>query len=119
MKVCSIEGCGKEFEARGLCRNHYMNYYHSKRRKIVINYYSNGTNKCDCCSESIYEFLTIDHINNDGAEHRRKIGIIEGSLIEWLYTHKLPDGFKVMCFNCNCGRAHTKDNICPHKMVNL
>lgn len=29
--------------------------------------------KCSCCGESIPEFLTVDHINNDGEVHRKTI----------------------------------------------
>ncbi len=42
-----------------------------RRREKVFNHYGK---KCACCGESIYEFLTIDHINNDGAKHKRERG---------------------------------------------
>ena len=37
-----------------------------KQRLAVLQHYSNNLLICACCHESIYEFLTIDHINNDG-----------------------------------------------------
>ncbi|MDE1814921.1 MAG: hypothetical protein KGI05_09715, partial [Thaumarchaeota archaeon] len=77
-------------------------------------HYSNGTMKCACCGESIVEFLTMDHINNDGAEHRRKIG--SAYLYSWLISNNFPEGFQVLCWNCNCARARSKDKICPHKL---
>jgi hypothetical protein len=56
--------------------------------------------------------LTIDHVNNNGAQHRRTMG--EGSISSWLKTHGWPDGFQVLCFNCNCGRQYN-GGICPHE----
>src|SRR3989304_1647430 len=40
----------------------------------TLYHYSYGTMECQCCGESILEFLSIDHINNNGAEERRKFG---------------------------------------------
>ncbi len=28
--------------------------------------------------------------------------------------NNFPPGFRVLCYNCNCGRNHNK-GICPHK----
>lgn len=47
-----------------------------KRNKLkVIRYYSNGKFECQCCQEKISEFLTIDHINGNGSEERKKIQV--------------------------------------------
>ncbi len=60
-----------------------------------------GGYKCACCGETHKEFLQIDHVNNDGAEHRRKIGG-SGRLYGWLKKHGFPqEGFQVLCLNCN------------------
>src|SRR5881396_3810055 len=29
--------------------------------------------KCACCGETTFEFLTIDHVRNDGKQHRRAL----------------------------------------------
>lgn len=87
------------------------------KRLQVMKYYSNETLQCACCGESIYEFLTINHINNDGAEHRRTVG--SGTAFHyWLVKNNFPEGYQVLCFNCNCGRNITKDKVCPHKKLN-
>lgn len=83
---------------------------HEKKRYEVIKHYSNGQFNCNCCGESIYQFLTVDHINNDGAEHRRKIGY---NLCHWLVKNDYPKGFKILCMNCNWGKRVT--GTCPHK----
>lgn len=92
--------------------------HNDKVRFDVINHYSNGTNKCICCGESIFKFLTIDHINNNGAEERRKLfknRIMGGSkFYHWLKKNNYPEGYQVMCWNCNCGKR-MNNGICPHK----
>jgi hypothetical protein len=78
-------------------------------RRMVMEAY--GGPVCSCCGETIYEFLTIDHINNDGAEHRRAIG---QHLYRWLIENDYPSGFQVLCMNCNYGKQRN-GGVCPHK----
>lgn len=70
--------------------------------------------KCACCGESDFRFLTIDHINNDGAEHKRAEGR-NFSMFRWVYHHGFPSGFQILCFNCNCGKGIYGE--CPHKLA--
>ena len=49
-------------------RNRRITRYRHKLRADAIEAYGS---KCSCCGESESRFLTFDHINNDGAEHRR------------------------------------------------
>lgn len=79
-------------------------------RLLVINHYSKE-NKCVCCGESNIKFLTIDHINNNGAEHRKQIK--NDHLAGWLVRNNYPEGFQILCWNCNEGKKIYK--ICPHK----
>lgn len=61
---------------------------------------------CVFCGESYELFLTIDHINDDGAVHRRSEKISTGSkTYRWLEKQGYPDGFQVACFNCNAAKA--------------
>lgn len=70
---------------------------------------------CACCGEAEPTFLTIDHIDNDGAEHRRLLKNSGGSaFFAWLRQHNFPTGFQVLCRNCNWGK-HANGGICPHK----
>ncbi len=68
---------------------------------------------CPHCDETILEFLTLDHVNNDGAAHRKELGWRKGGQALYPLLKKLgfPDGFQVLCFNCNCGRGR---GVCPH-----
>ena len=69
-----------------------------KKKERVLNYYSNGTNKCAICGIDTYEVLTIDHINGGGSEHKKEHF---NYLYIWLIQNNLPEGFRVLCRNCN------------------
>lgn len=75
---------------------------------------------CRCCGESNQRFLTIDHVNNDGANHRRDLyGNRVGATIaiyRWLKRNGFPEGFQTLCMNCNFGK-HMNGGICPHKQA--
>jgi hypothetical protein len=79
-----------------------------KRRELVFNHYGN---KCVCCGESNQAFLSIDHINNDGAKHKRELG--RRTLYTWLIKNMFPDGFQLLCMNCNCAKQWW--GKCPHQ----
>lgn len=94
-----------------LCREKTREYNRALRDEVFEAY---GGYKCRCCGETHKEFLQIDHINNDGAEHRRSIsnkGTI--GVYYWLKKHKFPPGFQVLCANCNYAKAHY--GYCPHR----
>lgn len=81
-------------------------------RRIKARIISAYGGRCECCGETEHAFLTIDHINNDGARHRQEIKTTR--LYVWLERHGYPkDGFRLLCFNCNCGRR-VNGGICPH-----
>lgn len=44
--------------------------------------------------------LTIDHINNKGAEHRREMRKDGISFYRWLIKNNYPDGYQCLCINC-------------------
>lgn len=85
-----------------------------KRIKLkILSYYSNSTLRCACCGEKQLEFLTIDHIHGGGTQQRKMYGT--GSrLYDRLKAQNFPDGYRVLCFNCNSGRS-INGGICPHK----
>jgi hypothetical protein len=77
---------------------------------VVIDHYGA---RCACCGETNRGFLTIDHINNDGAILRK----IHGSglrLYRWIIKINYPDFFQVLCYNCNFGRQRN-GGCCPHR----
>jgi len=91
-----------------------------KRAKIKdIVFAAYGGYKCVCCGETEPMFLTIDHINNDGAKHRRQISgkrhMAGYHTYKWLMDNNFPDGFQVLCMNCNHGKR-MNNGICPHQV---
>jgi hypothetical protein len=79
--------------------------YRAKLKNKIISHYSNNKIKCACqgCSVTEIEFLTIDHINGGGNKHKRQENMKGGSgLYKWLIKNNYPDGFQVLCYNCNC-----------------
>jgi hypothetical protein len=64
-------------------------------------------------------FLTIDHIANNGSQHRRELsgdGYRDASgykTYRWLENNGFPKGFQVLCANCNQGR-YRNGGVCPH-----
>jgi hypothetical protein len=91
-------------------------HYISKLKKEVLEYYGNGKLSCLCCGESIYEFLTIDHINNDGNEQRKIVRRTGHNIYRYLKKNNYPIGYQTLCFNCNSGKQINK-GICPHKTL--
>ena len=84
-------------------------YRAADRRKLkdrVFDYYGRS---CVCCGEVRQEFLTIDHVDGGGREHRRKIN---NDLYRWLVKKTFPKGFQVLCMNCNFAKRESKE--CPH-----
>jgi hypothetical protein len=84
-----------------------------RHRERVFAHY--GT-ECVCCGESEPLFLTIDHINGGGRAHHREIKGTPGAgtFYNWLISQEFPEGFQVLCFNCNSGR-HRNGGTCPHE----
>ena len=94
------------------------------KKFTVLAVYSDGELKC-ACSNCYYhindcpiEFLTIDHIHGHGNEHRKKMGFKGGSdFYRWLIKNNFPEGFQVLCMNCNWGKRINKEGVCPHKLM--
>jgi hypothetical protein len=88
----------------------------NERRKIRRDtVYAHYGNKCACCGETIPAFLTIDHINNDGAIDRKTFGVGKAhDLHANIIRQGFPDTYQILCWNCNCGK-HRNGGICPHK----
>lgn len=88
-----------------------------KNRKIrirnkVLSYYGGVPPKCACCGEMEIKFLSLDHINNDGAKHRREIKSKGNNLYRWIVKNKFPSIFQILCYNCNCAKGFY--GKCPH-----
>jgi len=82
-----------------------------KLRFLIIEKYTKGKNECNCCGEDNLNLLTIDHINNDGKAHRKKVGI-GIAFYKWVIFNEYPKDLQKLCMNCNWGKS--RFGKCPH-----
>lgn len=104
-KICSNK------QSRTANRKVYL-----KIRNKIIEKYSNGTPKCNCCGEREFKFLVIDHRFNDG-NLERKSGIKGLSLWKKIVKENYPKTYQILCYNCNMAKAF--HDQCPHKLEQL
>jgi hypothetical protein len=76
-----------------------------ERRRKCIEHYSKGKTCCELCGESDYDVLTIDHINGGGNQHRIKIS---RHVADFLIKNNFPEGYRILCMNCNIKEARRK-----------
>jgi hypothetical protein len=87
-----------------------------KQRKLVLAHYGNA---CNCCGEADHRFLTVDHINGDGARDPR-IQTSGGTRLSGrtFYARIIrlgyPSDFQLLCWNCNHGKYIYGQ--CPHNL---
>lgn len=75
----------------------------TKRRFDVLCFYGGVPPKCKKCGEERIWCLVIDHINNDGYQHRKSMGNKGGhDIYNWIVKNNYPTNkFQVLCHNCN------------------
>lgn len=88
------------------------------RKSLVLKEYGGS---CTCCGESEEDFLSIDHINNDGNIHRRelkekfKVGAGSG-FYRWIVANNFPKGnLQALCMNCQTGKR-INNGVCAHAL---
>lgn len=75
---------------------------------------------CNCCGESHRQFLSLDHIDGKGNEHRfeltgNKRGGSTRFMLEKLKKLNWPkDNYQILCYNCNIAKSQN-NNICSHE----
>ena len=84
-------------------------------KMIVLRHYGGETPKCACCSEARIEFLVIDHIAGNGNKQRRLLSGGSGGIrfYPWLIKQNFPEGFQVLCYNCNGAKGRIGKSFCP------
>ncbi len=91
-------------------------YRRKLKIKVLAHYSGSEIPFCACCREDHLEFLTIDHIHGDGAEHRKTMANRgRNTMYRWLIQNGYPDGFRVLCYNCNCAMGFY--GYCPHEKI--
>lgn len=118
-RKCSNEYVNEYNRTHPLEKKESMRKTHWNLKVEVIQHYG-GICSCPPCGEKNIKFLTIDHPLNDGFKYRNMVGSNRqrsgDNLYRWLKRHNYPKGFRVQCYNCNCGRQNNSENptVCPH-----
>lgn len=94
---------------REIRRKHYRNYRNALRKEVFQHY--SPTLSCACCGETHFEFLQIDHIHGDGSNHRKRDKARDTIL--WLKKNNYPEGYQVLCVNCNFAKRDYDKQFCP------
>ena len=71
---------------------------------------------CVCCGEDTFEFLSMDHVYNDGHVVKTNDGnrISGVHLYVKIVKDGFPDSYQTLCMNCNFGKR-MNGGVCPHK----
>ena len=95
----------REYRKQNPAWDAYKKEYNFNRywqaKLLVMTHYGK---KCVTCGEEKLQKLSIDHINNDGGDHRRKLNMKCGgyNFYLWLIKNDFPSGFQTLCISCNC-----------------
>ena len=111
-KSCALKRFAKHREK---CRKQkVLNYSQRTRQRLrleILKHYGGDPPVCACCKEDLIEFLTIDHIDGGGNQH--KLHEARKGLYNWLKKNGFPSGYRVLCCNCNQSLGHY--GYCPHQ----
>ena len=107
--ICIIQGCtSKSRNNRTTCEVCSKKISDEGRRikQTVLNYYGQKCN-CECeCKVTKFEWLTIDHKNNDGATQRKEGKSDKGVKgYRKIIRSGFPDDLQILCWNCNCAKG--------------
>ena len=116
-KKCNNEVNKKSYRKHIAARRKAHRVHYAGLRQGVLRAYGN---ECACCGEAQELFLSIDHIDGGGAQHRKEISKGQGGrrLYEWLKAEGYPSGFQTLCRNCNWGKS-LNNNTCPHQETSI
>lgn len=80
----------------------------AKIKLQVFNAYSDDHIECKKCGYTDIRALSIDHIDGSGHAHKDHLGKrLKGeSIYRWLKAHNFPQGFQVLCMNCQFIKRH-------------
>lgn len=128
-RICNIKLCSNNW--RGSSNKNYIckpcmaiknkEFQYKTKYNIIKNLQNKKEllesygNKCNCCGCDIWQFLTLDHVYNDGNIERANI---IGTQYENVKRANYPkDRYQLLCMNCNYSKGH--NGFCPHKVVSL
>jgi hypothetical protein len=121
----------KKYSQRPEIKAKIIDYRSINRFKVLQHYSKTLSNSdipcCNCCGlDEHIDFLALDHItgrkNMDFESELVKLGysskLKDIKLLNWIIKNNFPDGFQVLCNNCNIAKGMKKNkNKCPHEIM--
>lgn len=101
-------------------RSQERDRYHDYKEQVYAAY----GDACACCGETIRQFLSIDHVNNDGNVRRKTLRYGVGSngggvsLYKQIIAEGYPASYQILCMNCNWGKARN-GGVCPQAEAHM
>lgn len=94
----------------------YSNIYYEIAKEKVYSLFPKI--ECACCGIDTLHFLSIDHINNDGARDRKEYGGAGLGYLNSIIRKEVPieNNLQLLCMNCNIGKMRNLGQ-CPHKGI--
>lgn len=88
-----------------------LSYYYRLQNEAILAY---GGYRCRWCGIDEPFVLALDHVENNGREHREEIGTVGGhKLYKWLRDNGYPKGFQILCMNCNHSKYRNGGKLLP------
>lgn len=94
--------CGNNTYRSNCCRSCFQICKRNKYIDLKLQVFNHYGMQCARCGEKEIQYLTIDHIDNSGSQHRKQIGT---QIFPWLKRNNYPNNFQILCFNCNYSKA--------------
>ena len=103
---------------------HRLNQHrlYTRIKDEVLEHYSNSSSPhCALCGVVDLDILCIDHINGGGNQHRRTLGYMGRGVhfYKWLKKQSFPEGYRVLCFNCNQKEAMRRQRLVGLKTMGI
>ena len=81
-------------------KNKYSKEERYRTKIKVFTHYSGNPPKCLLCGFNDIRSLVLDHVNNNGAEDRKKFKTPD-CLLRYIKRSNYPKEFQILCANCN------------------
>lgn len=84
------------------------------RWKLTVAIFDHYGWRCQCCGETIPEFLSLDHKFGGGNKDREEKRMGSNDWYTAVVKDGFPEEFQILCLNCNLGRQRN-GGVCPHE----